>query len=105
MRLLLDESVPARLRDSLQPHNVSTVVEMGWGGLANSALLSAAAAHFDALVTVDRNIVHQQNLNTLPLSVVVLAAKSNSLNGLLPLVPEVRQVLDRLAPNTLVTVG
>jgi hypothetical protein len=32
MRLLLDESVPRRLRNALPAHTVKTAVEMGWGG-------------------------------------------------------------------------
>jgi len=32
MRLLLAESVPARLRRALSDHSVRTVVEMGWCG-------------------------------------------------------------------------
>ena len=47
MRLLLDESVPARLRWSLPSHSVKTVVEMGWGGVKNGALLALAAKEFE----------------------------------------------------------
>ena len=58
MRLLLDESVPRRLRDALPAHSVRTAVEMGWGGVKNGALLVLAAAEFDAFITVDRNPFH-----------------------------------------------
>jgi len=56
MRLLLDESVPRRLRRALPGHSVKTAVEMGWGGVKNGALLVLAAAEFDAFITVDRNL-------------------------------------------------
>ena len=62
MRLLLDESVPARLRQALPNHEVKTVVEMGWGGIKNGNLLALAAASFDAFITVDKNLPYQQNL-------------------------------------------
>ncbi len=42
MRLLLDESVPRRLRKALPNHDVKTVVEMGWGGVRNGKLLALA---------------------------------------------------------------
>jgi predicted nuclease of predicted toxin-antitoxin system len=104
MRLLLDESVPARLRRHLSGHSVKTVVEMGWGGVKNGALLSLAAKEFDALLTVDKNLQHQQNLANLPVAVVVLEAKSNELSVLLPLVSNLEQALANLQPCRLVRV-
>lgn len=59
MRLLLDESVPHRLKRSLPGHAVRTAVEMGWGGIRNSELLARAGKEFDALVTVDKNLQYQ----------------------------------------------
>ncbi|HEX5341100.1 MAG TPA: DUF5615 family PIN-like protein, partial [Duganella sp.] len=82
MRLLLDESVPAGLKRYLPSHSVMTVVERGWGGTKNGALLALAASDFDALITVDKNLPHQQNLAQLPIAVVVLDAISNELRFL-----------------------
>ena len=48
---------------------------------------------FDALLTVDRGFAHQQNLDDLPLPVVILLAASNRPDDLRPLVPEVIGVL------------
>jgi predicted nuclease of predicted toxin-antitoxin system len=70
MRLLLDESVPQRLRRALPNHEVKTVVEMGWGGIKNGDLLALAAPSFDAFITVDKNLPYQQNLSSLALAVV-----------------------------------
>ena len=64
MRLLLDECVPARLRKALPSHEVSTVGLEGWSGIKNGKLLALAAAGFDALVTVDKNLPYQQNMTT-----------------------------------------
>ena len=82
MRLLLDESVPRRLRRALPAHVVKTAVEMGWGGVKNGALMALAAAEFDAFVTVDQNLPYQHNVATLPIAVVVLVAHSNELHVL-----------------------
>ena len=38
MRLLLDESIPSRLRRSLTDHSVRTVVEAGWLRILNRRL-------------------------------------------------------------------
>ena len=105
MRLLLDESVPARLRRSLTGHSVKTTVEMGWGGVKNGALLAHAAKQFDAFLTVDKNLPYQQNLVALPIAVIVLEARSNELEALLPLVPRLEHTLEHLRPCTLVRVG
>ena len=48
---------------------------MGWAGTGNGELLRLAADRgFDALVTVDRGIAHEQNLNDLPVAVVIMLA-------------------------------
>jgi predicted nuclease of predicted toxin-antitoxin system len=80
MRLLLDESVPRRLKRSLPRHAVRNVVEMGWDGIRNGELLARAANEFDALVTVDKNLQYQQNLDNLPIAVIVLDAKPREPN-------------------------
>lgn len=43
MRVLLDESVPRRLRRLLDAHDVRTVPDQGWESLKNGELLSRAA--------------------------------------------------------------
>lgn len=101
MRLLLDESLPKKLRASPPGHSVSTVVEMGWGGTKNGALLALASSQFDAFLTADQNLPYQQNAESLPLTVIVLCAKSNTLSNLLPLIPLLRAALSDSAPKSL----
>ena len=92
MRLLLDESVPSRLRRSLTDHTVRTVVEAGWSGVKNGKLLALAGAEFDAFITVDKNLPFQQNLST--------SSVSNELSALLPLVPALLRELASLQPKS-----
>lgn len=96
MRRLLDESVPRRLRSHLPKHAVKTVIETGWGGVKNGALLRLASGQFDALITVDQNLPYQQNTTSLAIAVVVLAARSNTLMDLLPLIPGLESALARV---------
>ena len=95
MKLLLDESVPRRLAEFFpQSYIVRTVQQMDWAGTGNGRLLFLAAAEgFDALVTVDRGIEHQQNAEALPIAIVVMLALRNRLRELQPLVPGVVSVL------------
>ncbi len=46
----------------------------------------AAGACFEAFLTCDRNIQHQQNLPSLGLAVIVLAVSNTKLDTLRPLV-------------------
>ncbi len=104
MRMLLDECVPARLRQALPSHQVSTVVQEGWSGIKNGKLLALAAAGFDVLITVDKNLPYQQNTSKLPIAVLVLDAVSNELPYLLPLVPAVEEALVNLKPGNVVLI-
>jgi len=104
MRLLLDESVPRRLRRAPAAHTVKTVVEMGWGGMKNGALLARAAIEFEAFITVDQNLPYQQNHTTLPIAVIVLVASSNKLQALLPLVTRLEETLAELQPRSFVQI-
>jgi len=87
MRVLLDACVPRGLRNSLAGHEVRTAPEMGWGDLDNGDLLDAVEGQFDALVTVDKRLPDQQDIERRPFGLVVLRAKSNRLADLVPLVP------------------
>lgn len=105
MRILLDECLPRRLKKVLAPHETQTVPEMGWAGKKNGELLSLLAAKFEAFLTIDRNIVYQQDLADLPFGVVVLGARSNRFADLEPLVPKVLEALQTLRPGQIVRVG
>lgn len=63
----------------LAGHTISTTDETGWQDESNGKLLRLAATRFDAFVTVDKNLIKQQNLGELPLPVVVLRCRSNSI--------------------------
>jgi predicted nuclease of predicted toxin-antitoxin system len=76
MRILLDESLPRKLKKYFETdHEVSTVRDKGWLGQKNSALLKLMAENdFQLFVTVDRNLAYQQNLQRLSLTIFVLRA-------------------------------
>ena len=107
MKLLLDESVPRRLASSFpESFTMRTVQDMGWAGTANGLLLSLAAAEgFDALVTVDRGIEHQQNVSALAIPVIIMLAYRNRLADLQPLVPYVTTLLSDSLENRIYRVA
>jgi predicted nuclease of predicted toxin-antitoxin system len=95
-KLLLDESIPRRIASKLPAHyQIETVQSLGWSGIKNGELLRRAREHgFRALITADKNIEYQQNLNVLPCPVIVLNAHRTRLKDLEPLIPELVNVLE-----------
>ena len=105
MRVLLDECVPRRLKRELRGHDAKTVQDMGWGGIKNGALLQLADGQFDALLTVDQGIEHQQNVAGFTISVVVMVAPSNDVDDLRPLLPSIEKALASMRPGEIIRVG
>ena len=105
MKLLLDECVTRRLKKEFAGHQVRTVEEAGLKGLKNGELLRQASKVFDVLVTVDQNISHQQNLHTLRIGIVVLAARKNTYDALRPLIPRTLDTLERITPGEIVKIA
>lgn len=105
MRVLLDECLPRRLKDDLPDHQVRTAQEEGWAGLKNGALLRAASGRFDVLLSVDRNIAFQQNLQGLSIGILAMAVPSNRLTDIRPLMPRVRRGLPKVRAGEVLRVG
>ena len=73
MKVLIDECVPAQVRNALVEHDVATVSGLRWKGKENGALIAAAeAAGFDVLVIADKNLRYQQNLSGRKIAIVEL---------------------------------
>lgn len=104
MKLLLDECVTRFLKRDLIGHDVHTVDEAGFKGLKNGALLRAATGTYDGLITVDRNLQHQQNVRTLAIAVVILSARGTTYEDLRPLMPRILEALSEMKPGEIVTI-
>ena len=96
MRLLLDESVPVHLRNLLVGHDVRTVRGIGWDSKSNGELLALARDEFDAFITLDQNLEHQQNITERDIPIVVLVARRSRIDYLEPLVPRILEALPSL---------
>jgi len=81
------------------------VHDRGWAGLKNGELLRTVEADYDVFVTVDQNLQHQQNLKNFQIGVAVLAARTNRLQDLIPLVPELLEVCRTLDPGQVRVIG
>ena len=105
MRVLLDECLPRRLKRELVGHDARTVPEMGWASKRNGELLAWAAAEFDVFLTADRNLSYQQDVSAFDSAVVVLVARSNSLDDRRPLAPQILQTLVNAERRRVTLVG
>jgi len=77
MKIILDESVPQKLRLLIDGHMVVTTWFQGWSGLKNGALLTAAEeAGFDLFITADQEISYQQNLTGRKMALLVLSTNN-----------------------------
>ena len=99
MKIVLDHCLPKRLKQLFPSHEVKTVRDMGWAEYKNGKLLAAAGAEFDVFLTIDKNIKYQQNLDTLPVSIVMILATNNRYETLALCVSEIERVLLNLKPN------
>jgi predicted nuclease of predicted toxin-antitoxin system len=101
MRILLDENLDWRLRRHLPGHEVESVPLLGWAGIQNGVLLrKAIAAGFDAIVTMDSNMVHQQNIAAYSIAVIALRGRSSRLGDTTPLMPQVLATLPSAKAGT-----
>lgn len=105
MRILLDESLPRRLRGVFTGHDVVTVVDAGWSGVTNGELLQLASTHFDHFVNADQNLQYQQNLDELPIAVAVLIARDTRFEPLELPATDLLSRLPSLDPRSLVRCG
>jgi hypothetical protein len=106
VKILLDECLPIDLRHSFSTHEAHTVEWAGLKGKKNGKLLDAAElAGYEVLLTMDQGVEHQQNLINRRIALLVLAARSNQLEALRPLVPEALTALESIGPGTIVRVG
>ena|SRR5450631_1173851 len=105
MRILLDENLNWRLRRDLPDHEVESVPLLGWAGIQNGALLRKAAEYgYDVLMTMDSNMVYQQDLPVQSIAVIVLRAASNRLADTRPLMAKVVQALPNVRKGTLTVI-
>ncbi|GAB5490638.1 MAG: hypothetical protein Phog2KO_08530 [Phototrophicaceae bacterium] len=104
MKILIDECLPKKLKRELHTYEVSTVPEMGWAGKKNGELLSLMITEFDVFITVDSNMSYQQNLDNYDVAFILLSATSNRLDDLIPLMEQVREILETIQSGDVVTV-
>lgn len=105
MKVLIDENLPRKLVGHLKGHECRTVAECGWAGKKNGELLSLAEEEFDILLTLDKNIPYQQDLTPGRIAIMIVRARSNRIQDLLPVISDCLAALQQIQPGQVVRVG
>ncbi len=97
MKILLDECVTKHLKPYLSDYEVSTVNQEKWNGLKNGELLTTAQeAGFQVLLSIDKNLQHQQNMENYIISIVILNSRSSKIEDLVEFVPNLKLQLQEI---------
>jgi predicted nuclease of predicted toxin-antitoxin system len=96
MKILLDECVTKRLKKHLEEYEVYTVRELGLGGTKNGKLMEFCVENnFDILLTIDKHLMFQQNLDKYPITIVVLNSFSSKIEELVAFLPAFKLQIDK----------
>lgn len=105
MKILIDECLPRKLKAELTDHDVQTIPEVGWAGKKNGELLNLMSGIYDVFITVDSNMQYQQALAQAKIGFIVLSARNNKLATLIPLMSQVRSILETLETGQVIKVS
>jgi predicted nuclease of predicted toxin-antitoxin system len=106
-KVLLDENLPVKLKYRLQEVcEIYTVNDKGWNALENGDLIYAMQKEaFDYLLTSDKNLQYQQNIEKYSIDFIILKVKDNNYETILPLLDKIKQVLMDNAKTKLKIIG
>jgi predicted nuclease of predicted toxin-antitoxin system len=106
MKILLDECIPRKFKNSLADHECLTVPEAGLAGKKNGELLSIAEhQEYTIFLTMDKGFEYEQNLKHRSIAIMILRAKSNRLVDLLPLVRDCLRQMSSIRAGQIVRIG
>ncbi|MBL8240635.1 MAG: hypothetical protein JNM66_24665 [Bryobacterales bacterium] len=88
MKILIDENLSRKLVAHFEGHE-----------------LAVADPLFDVLLTLDKNLPYQQNLDSVRFAVLIMHAYSNRLANLLPLLPACLEALETIQPRQVIRIG
>ena len=95
MKILLDECVTKRLKEHLKEYDVLTVRELNLSGIKNGMLMTFCVENnFDILLTIDKNLMFQQNLDQYPVTIVILNCRTSKIEELVTFLPSFKSQIN-----------
>jgi len=107
MRLLIDECLPRKVKFLFAEggHECKTVGDAGFSSKENGELIALADKNFDVLITIDKNIRHQQNMKGRNIAILIIRPASNDIDDIRPHITQALAALKTISPGQLVEVG
>jgi hypothetical protein len=102
VRILLDECVPARLKNAFPGHAVQSVIQAGWRTSKDSTLLGLAQDRFDILITIDRRLETQNDLSKFKLGFIVARVPNNRFESFQPILMPLNAAVERVRPGEVI---
>lgn len=97
MKILLDECVTKQLKKYLEEFDTFTVRELDLSGIKNGKLMAYCTENnFDILLTIDKNLMFQQNLEKYPVTIVVLNSFTSKIEELVTFLPSFKSKVNEL---------
>jgi len=70
---------------------------MGWLGFKNGILLDSMSDDFQIIITTDKNLPHQQNLEKRQISAIILPA--NDIPSVIQLLAQIEEAINTIGPG------
>jgi hypothetical protein len=100
MKILLDECITKRLKKYLKEFDVFTVTELQLSGIKNGTLMSYCVENkFDILLSIDKNLLHQQNIERFVLFIVIFNCVSSKIEELSTFIPSFKLNIENFKKN------
>ena len=85
----------------LEEFEVFTIRELELSGIKNGQLMAYCVENnFDILLTIDKNLMYQQNLEKYPLTIVVLNCITSKIEELVTFMPSFKLQVNSLQKHT-----
>lgn len=91
MKILIDENLPLKVNYNFgDKFDVYSVKDMGWEGITNGNLLKLASNNdFEVMITLDKNLRNQQNLEKFGIKIILLKAQDNKPDTISNYIPRI----------------
>jgi len=105
MRVLLDQNISPQIASGLTGHDAMGAVAAGFESFKNGRLLAAAEeAGFEVLVTIDKNMRHQQNFAGRKIALIVLDIHTIGIRAVTACVPAILDALESISTGQIVVI-
>jgi len=97
--------MPYRSKRLFPEHEVIHAKDVQWQQLSNGRLIAAAAqADFAAMITVDKKIKFEQNLDELPLTIIEIDTPDSRLPAIIAIAQQLNQAITHAAQFRFVSI-